>query len=529
MIKIEQIKMPVGFCDDDIKKVVAKKLGILISDIKEMIILKQAIDARRKPDIFYVLNVGVNLKDNLEKKFENLSYKHEVKLLKYEKINSENRPVIIGFGPAGMFCGLAMAQMGLKPIIIEQGKNVEDREKDVLDFWKNGNLNKHSNAVFGEGGAGTFSDGKLNSNLDNEYCKIVLGELVHFGAPKEILYLSKPHVGSDNLKRVVANLRNEILSLGGEIFFSHKFTDIFTENEKLTGIEILNLQTSDKIQIRTSHLVLCIGHSARESFELLHKHGLEIKQKPFAMGLRIEQKQEDINISQYGKNYDRRLPAADYKLAVHLPSGRSVFTFCMCPGGVVVSSASGENEVVTNGMSYFARDKENANSAVLVNVMPEDFGSSHALAGVYFQQKYERLAFEHGGKNYCAPTQSVGSFLKKKPAKSNINPSYLPNVVTADLSACLPDFVVQSLREGLPVLDKKLSGFAKNTNLLVGIESRSSCPITIVRNENLESNIMGIYPCGEGCGHSGGIISSAQDGIKVAEAIYKQLPKEKIK
>lgn len=527
MIKIEQLKMQVGFCDEDLKAKVAEQLNISHADISNVRILKQAIDARKKPNVFYVLNVAVSLKNNLESNFEHLKYNMEERLLNFKKINYENRPIIVGLGPAGMFCGLAMAKMGLNPIIIEQGKKIEERQKDVLDFWNLGKLNKHSNVVFGEGGAGTFSDGKLNTNLDNEYCQIVLNEFVRLGAPKEILYMSKPHIGSDNLKNIVTSFRNEILNLGGEILFSHKLTEIYSKNNNLVKIEVDNLENNEKTFFETKHLILCLGHSARDTFEMLYKNGIEIKQKPFAMGVRIEQKQEDINQNQYGKNYDKRLPNADYKLAVHLDNNRSVFTFCMCPGGVVVASNSDENQIVTNGMSYFARDKENANCAVLVNVMPNDFESSHALAGIYFQQKYEKLAFEMGGKNYFAPCQSVASFLGKKECKTKVIPSYKPNVTFCDLKKCLPDFVFESLFKGLPLLNKKLSNFAKDENVLTGIESRSSSPITILRNENFESNIKGIFPCGEGCGYAGGIVSSAQDGIKVAEEIYKNLQREK--
>ncbi|MGI5842517.1 MAG: NAD(P)/FAD-dependent oxidoreductase [Christensenellales bacterium] len=525
MIKLEQIKVKVGFDEREIKTQIAKNLNIKQNDVENFIILKQAIDARKKPKVFYVLNLGVSLKNNLEERFSNLKYEHKTPLLNYEKINKNIKPVVVGFGPAGMFCGLALAKMGPCPIIVEQGKSVEEREKDVQDFWQNRKLNRHSNVVFGEGGAGTFSDGKLNTNLNNEYCKIVINELARFGAPKEIAYMSKPHIGSDNLKTVVKNLRKEIISLGGKVLFSHKLTGFETQENKLKSVTILNLETGKEEVLQTNALALCIGHSARDTFELLHKKNVSIKQKAFAMGVRIEQSQELINQSQYGKGYDKRLPSADYKLALHLDNGRGVFTFCMCPGGEVVASSSDFDEVVTNGMSYFARDKQNANSAVLVNVMPSDFGSDHPLAGVEFQRKYERLAFKLGGKNFNAPFQTVGSFLGKKQfgKGKNVVPTYLPGVVETEISNCLPSFVTESLQKALPLLNEKLKGFAPDESVLTAVESRSSSPVTIVRDENFTSNIKGIFPYGEGCGYAGGIVSSAQDGIKVAEAIAKTI------
>lgn len=522
MIKLDQLKFQVDFNDDDILAECCQKLKINKSDIESFEIVKQAIDARRKPEVFYILNIALNLKNGLEAKFPDLNFVINKKLLSYEKVNSNIRPVIVGFGPSGMFCGLALAKMGLKPIIIEQGKSVYEREKDVNEFWNNRTLNKYSNVQFGEGGAGTFSDGKLNSNLDNDYTKIIINEFIHFGAPKQIFYISKPHIGSDNLKNIVVNLREEIKSLGGEILFSHKLQNINIDNEKVSSIDVLNIGNNKIENIKTQMLALCVGHSARDCFKMLQEKKLILKQKPFAMGVRIEQKQEDINVSQYGKGYNKNLPSADYKLAVHLDSGRSVFTFCMCPGGEIIAATSDEGNVVVNGMSMFSRNKENANSAVLVNVMPEDYNTTDELGGVYFQEKYENLAFELAGKNYNAPAESVGEFLGNK-TKTSINASYRPQVTICDIKKCLPEFVTESLKEGLPLLNKKLTNFAKDENLLVAIESRSSCPLTIVRDENLESNIKGIFPCGEGAGYSGGIISSSQDGVKVAEVIYNNI------
>lgn len=521
MIKLENLKIIPPFTDDKLAIICAKTLNLPQKSIKNIKILKKSIDARRKPNIFYIVSAGIELEENLEKRFENLKYTEEDFSLRYTQKVSSKPPVIVGFGPSGMFAGLAFARMGLKPIILEQGKKVDEREKDVLEFWEKGKLNAFSNVQFGEGGAGTFSDGKLNSNISNRHCKAVLQEFVKFGAPKEILYEAKPHIGSDKLKEVVKSLREEIISLGGQIYFSHKMTDFKIQNNHIVSVTALDLNSEKSIEITTNHLLLCVGHSGRDTFKLLYDKGATLTQKPFAMGVRIEQKQSDINLAQYGKCADL-LPPADYKLVTHLPSGRSVFTFCMCPGGQVVASSSEEGRIVTNGMSEFARDKENANSALLVNVTPEDYNSPHPLAGVEFQDRYERLAFTLGGSNYHAPAESVGDFLGRK-TKTKINPTYRPNITLTKIEKCLPPFVTTALKEALPILNQKLKGFAKDENLLIAIESRSSCPLTINRDENYESSIRGLYPVGEGAGYAGGIISSAQDGIKCAEKIYETL------
>ncbi len=522
MLKLDQISLPIKFSNQDIKKQVCKSLKINEKLIKTTEILKLSIDARKKPDVKYVASIGVTLIDG-ENKYKKLKYDKLTKTLSYPRKITDKKFVVVGFGPSGMFAALALARMGFNPIIVEQGKKVEEREKDVETFWNTRQLNTHSNVQFGEGGAGTFSDGKLNTNLNNEYCKIVLNELYNFGAPQEIIYLNKPHIGSDKLKAVVKNIREEIISLGGTFMFSTKLIDFDSNNGYITSVTLQNVNSQETFIRDVDYLLLCVGHSARDTFELLHKKGIALEQKPFAMGVRIEQKQKDINMSQYGAEKIDGLPNADYKLVAHLPSGRSVFTFCMCPGGEVVASSSSQGEIVTNGMSNFSRDKENANSAVLVNVTPEDYESSHPLAGIYFQAKYEKLAYELGGKNYNAPAESVGSFVNNNNTLSNINYTYRPDITLCKIEKCLPPFVSSSLKEGLPLLNNKLQGFAKDENLLIAIESRSSCPLTIVRNDKFESSLQGLYPIGEGAGYAGGIMSSAQDGIKVAEAIYNSL------
>ena len=522
MIKLDQIKINVQK-EQDLKFHVCKKLKIDKNDIESIIILKKSVDARDKQNVVWVYSLGVCLKNNLENKFKSLKYIYEQKLFCYNKKSIEKRPIVVGFGPAGMFCALALARMGFNPIVIEQGKNVDDREKDVNNFWQNRIVNKYSNVQFGEGGAGTFSDGKLNTNLNNQICKTILNEFVHFGADKDILINSKPHIGSDKLKTVVKNIRQEIISLGGEILFSHKFESFESKNQRLNKVVVLDLINNKTKYFETNHLILALGHSSRNTFEMLYKKNIKIKQKPFAMGVRIEQNQQEINIAQYGEQNVKFLPNADYKLVAHLPNGRSIFTFCMCPGGYVVASSSEDGEIVTNGMSNFARDNNLCNSAMLINVTTDDYQSEHPLAGIYFQQKYEKLAFELGGKNFNAPCQTVGSFLYNTENNSYIECSYKPNVTFTNIKNCLPDFVAESLKIGLVELEKKLKGFANENNLLIAIESRSSSPITILRDENFQTNIKGIYPIGEGAGYAGGIISSAQDGIKVAESIYNQI------
>lgn len=525
MIKVDEISLPIIFNDEDIKKSIAQKLKINAQEIQSFEILKQSIDARRKPNIKYICSFGVILKNNLESKFEGLKYKKFDKTLNYIKKQTDKKFAVIGFGPSGMFAALSLARMGFKPIIIEQGKKVDERTKDVENLWNNRVLDEFSNVQFGEGGAGTFSDGKLNTNLNNDFCKIVLNELVAHGAPKQIAYQNKPHIGSDKLKQVVKNIREEILSLGGQFLFSTKLVDIVKDGNKIESILLEQVYTKEQTLLKVDFVLLCVGHSARDTFECLYKHHIELKQKPFAMGVRIEQRQSDINLSQFGKEKIEGLPNADYKLVCHLPNGRSVFTFCMCPGGQVVLSSSSKDEVITNGMSLFARDKENANSAVLVNVLPSDFGSEHPLAGIYFQREYERKAFILGGSNFNAPCQTVEEFLtgsnvKSKNSKLKINCSYLPQVKFCQIKDCLPDFIVESLKQALPLFNKKLKNFARDENLLIAIESRSSCPLTILRDDKFESSLKGLYPVGEGAGYAGGIMSSAQDGIKVAEAIY---------
>lgn len=526
---LTELKVKIGYTERDIYQAIQKKYHIFQNEIEKFEIVKESLDSRKKPNIFYSLNVAIEVKNLASKKvlkFNDIWVNH--KGIEYDKVDfNGKRPIVVGFGPAGMFVALSLAVAGFKPIVLEQGKEVFERQKDVDKFWNDRKLNKYSNIQFGEGGAGTFSDGKLASNVSNEYTKTCINEFILNGAPKEIFYSHAPHIGSDKLKQVVKNIREKIKVLGGEVIFNTKFED-FDINDKcdLHKVYAKNVETNEKLVFETNSLILAIGHSAVETYKLLDSKKLDLKQKPFAMGVRIEQSQEAINLSQFGK-LDDKLPSANYKLVEHLENGRSVFTFCMCPGGYVVASSSEEGTIVTNGMSEYARDGKNANSAVLVNVNPEDFGSSEPLAGVEFQHKYERLAFELGGRDYSAPAEKVKDFLNGNENLDDnfekVLPTYLPSIKIADLSKCLPDFVVESLKLALPKFNKKISSFALDDNLLFGVESRSSAPVQIVRDENFMTRVKGLFVCGEGAGYAGGITSSAADGIKCAEKVMKFL------
>lgn len=519
MIKINLNKIPINYNEKTLLNEIKKILKIKKDKIKEIKIIKKSIDARKKPKIYYNLIVGICFFDEkIENNYNFEKIEIDISGLKYKKQTSNKKIYVVGFGPSGMFCSLALSKMGYCPTVIEQGSCVEERINQVQQFWEKGILNINSNVQFGEGGAGTFSDGKLTTNLNSQLCNKVINELYLHGAPKQILYESKPHIGSDKLCDVVKNMRNNVIKNGGKIFFDTKLTNIIIKNNSVKFIEITNVKTQLKTILACDVLCLCLGHSARDTFKLLKKLNLSIKQKPFAMGVRIEHKAVNINNMQYGENHSRLLPNADYKLVAHLKNQRSVFTFCMCPGGRVVASSSNQGEIVTNGMSNFKRDEKYSNSALLVNVMPSDFNSDDVLAGVAFQEKYERLAYKLGGENFFAPAETVSSFLYNK---SNLGEcSYKPGYKFTKLKNCLPKFVYESLKEGLEIFRKKYKYFALNTDVLIGVETRTSSPITILRNDKLVSNIDGIYPCGEGAGYAGGIVSSAQDGIKVAEAIY---------
>ena len=529
MLRIHNIKIRENMSDKELIDFVLRKYHIRPSDLLEWNISKKSIDARKKNDIFFNYTIDIQVKD--ETKYPHISkveipdieqdIKNHISIHSLDVLKACPSPIIVGAGPAGLFSALTLVQHGISPIIIEQGKTVDDRKQDVDGFLHDKQLNPFSNVQFGEGGAGTFSDGKLTTGIHNPLCQKVLKEFVNFGAPKEILYLSKPHIGTDKLIDIIKNMRNYIISKGGKFYFNTKFINFTSKNNKIYSVLLNNLENHTNFELTTNHLVLAIGHSSRDTFELLYQNGITMEKKNFSVGVRIEHLQEMINQAQYGKNPKLTLPPAEYKLAYHSPSGRSCYTFCMCPGGTVIASSSEENTIVTNGMSTYLRNGKNANSAVLVNVTPEDFTDVSPLAGIYFQKDLEEKAFHLGGSNYYAPIQKVEDFLKNQRSSTigSVIPSYLPGTTLSNLNEILPDFVSSTLKEGLLYFDKKLKGFANPDGILTGVETRSSSPVKIPRNDEFVSNIEGIYPCGEGAGYAGGIMSASVDGIKTSLAI----------
>lgn len=532
MIRISDINIPLEYNDNVILQRVSNQLKINDKSVKSISMYRRSIDARHKNDVHFIctFDVTLNCDENAvisKAKCKNaaITEPYKYNLIKCGKMNYN--PVVVGSGPAGLFCALVLAQSGAKPILIERGCDVDTRTKDVDNFWQNGKLNTSSNVQFGEGGAGTFSDGKLNTGTKDTRARHVLNEFVNHGAPKEILYNAKPHIGTDNLKETVKNIRNEIIACGGEVRFCTQLVDIKTNNNKICGAVIKNENATEIID--TDCIVLATGHSARDTFEMLVNNGVLLEPKAFSVGARIEHLREKIDKSQFGSFAGHKnLGAAPYKLNVHLKNGRGVYTFCMCPGGTVVASSSEKGTVVTNGMSYFNRDCANSNSALLVGVTPSDFSSEDPLAGMYFQQKLEQKAFIIGGENYNAPLQRVDDFLsnKKTTKLGEVKPSYTPGITFAKLDDCLPDFITNSMREAIKLMNNRLSGFSDGDSLLTGVETRSSSPVRIIRdNETMECSVIsGLYPCGEGAGYAGGIISAAVDGIKCAEKIiYKSI------
>lgn len=516
MLRINNLKMPLEANQTTIKNAAADKLHCKPADLHDFRISKKSVDARNKQHICFVYSADCNIEKQLtaDKDIEILPPPEK---LEYHISDDGTRPIVVGSGPAGMFAGLALAEAGLRPIILERGADVETRQKKVDTFWKTGKLDTETNVQFGEGGAGTFSDGKLMSGIKKDkFTAKVMQELHMAGAPAEIMYLAKPHIGTDNLRIVVRNIRHKIEALGGEYRFNSKLEAIIAADSNLKAIKVNHC--GEVYELPAKRLFLAIGHSARDTFEMLYKSGVFITQKPFSVGARIEHPQALINKAQYGAYAKSpHLGAADYKLAVHLPTGRSVYTFCMCPGGTVVAAASEAGRVVTNGMSEFARNRENANAALLVGVDTADFGSEHPLAGMYFQRRLEENAFVLGGKNYAAPAQLVGDFLANRASQKMgaIKPSYQPSVNWCNLSALYPPEIADAMRCGIKEMAKKLRGYDTYDAVLTGVETRSSSPVRIVRDETMQSNIRGLYPCGEGAGYAGGITSSAADALKV--------------
>lgn len=522
MIRISQIKLKLNDYQLKPEEIAARALKLRPEEILWARIFRKSVDARDKSDVHFSMTVDCETKKRpafLPRNAEILppdTPSAAVPQLRRRRL----RPIVVGMGPAGLFAGLRLAQAGLEPLVIERGRDVDRRTADVERFWSGKALDPISNVQFGEGGAGAFSDGKLNSGIKDPRCREVLQTFVRMGAPEEILYQAKPHVGTDRLRGVVRALREEIRALGGEVRFETKLTGLRFSNGTLCGAEI------DGESVDCEFLILAVGHSARDTFEMLCQSGVFMERKAFSIGARIEHSQEMINRSQYGGAWAHpALGAADYKLSCHLKDGRAAYTFCMCPGGQVVAAASESGGVAVNGMSYFARDGENANSALLVSVGPEDFGGDDPLAGVRFQREWERAAFALGGGNYRAPAQTVGDFLRgvASTGGGKIKPSYRPGVTWTKLDNCLPAYAAADLKEAIGVFDRKIRGFADPEAVLTGVETRSSSPVRITRGEGLHSlSVRGLFPCGEGAGYAGGILSAAVDGLRCADALIEQ-------
>lgn len=541
MLRITEIKLAIELADtlkhqdDQIKAALLKRLEIPESDLIRFEIFKRGVDARKSHAILYVYNLDVEVKNEAKilARFKKDPHIKPAPDTSYHFVAQSNqakthRPVVVGFGPAGIFAALILAQAGFNPIVLERGKEVRKRTQDTWGLWRKRTLNPESNVQFGEGGAGTFSDGKLYSQIKDpkHYGRKVLQEFVKAGAPEEILYVSHPHIGTFRLVGMVEEMRNTIISLGGEIRFESRVTDIAIENEQVQGVTLHSGEF-----IPTNHLVLAVGHSARDTFEMVYERGVYVEAKPFSIGFRIEHPQSLIDRARYGKSYSddilKKLGAADYRLVHHAQNGRSVYSFCMCPGGTVVAATSEPNRVVTNGMSQYSRNERNANAGIVVGITPEVDYPGHPLAGVEFQRQLESQAYVLGGSNYSAPGQLIGDFLANRPSTQfgEVMPSYTPGVHLTNLDTALPEFAISAMREAIPAFAKQVSGFDLADGVLTGVETRTSSPIRIKRTDDtLQSiNTKGLFPCGEGAGYAGGILSAAVDGIKVAEAVSLSL------
>lgn len=531
MLRIDNLKLPVGAKEDKLRAACAHALRVSEEALVSVHLLRRSIDAREGVKLVCSAVVEVKNESGVLRRCKNKNVQPYApkKYTPPAPVSApEVSPVVIGAGPAGLFCALLLARCGARPILLERGRAVEQRKRDVEHFWRTGELDLTSNVQFGEGGAGAFSDGKLNTGTKDLRHGYILEEFVRFGASEDILVDAKPHVGTDKLYVVLQNLRREIIDRGGEVRFSHKVVDIEQNSGSVMALRVS--APEGEYTLPTKHVVLAPGHSARDTFEMLQKRGVPMEPKPFAVGVRIEHRQRDMDLAQYKEAAGRYgLPPTSYKLSCHTEEGRGVFSFCVCPGGEVVAAASEEKRVVTNGMSEFARDGENINGGLLVSVTPEDFPSGDTLAGVQFQRELEDAAYRLGGGNYTAPAQRVEDFLKHRPSTGagKVVPTYLPSVRWCDLHGCLPPFVCEALEEGLPMLGRKLRGFDAPDAVLTAVETRSSSPVRIVRdNLSFRSALRGLYPCGEGAGYAGGIMSAAADGLRVAEMILEELNHE---
>jgi len=530
MLRLTEIKLPLDHPESGIEAAILKKLGIRADDLLSYAIARRGYDARKKSAIALIYTLDCTLRDEAAILAKLADDKHvgptpdtSYKFVAHAPAGLAERPLIIGMGPCGFMAGLLLAQMGFKPIILERGKIVRERTKDTWDLWRKHNLHPESNVQFGEGGAGTFSDGKLYSQIKDPqfHGRKVLEEFVKAGAPEEIIYVSKPHVGTFRLVKMVENIRHNIVELGGEIRFEAKVDRLLREDGQVVGVELAGGE-----RLMSRHVVLAVGHSARDTFQMLHEAGVYIEAKPFAIGFRVEHPQTLIDHARFGPNAGNEiLGAADYKLVHHCKNGRAAYSFCMCPGGQVVAATSEPGRVVTNGMSQYSRAERNANSALVVNIDPEDFPGDfkkNPLIGMDFQRHWESAAFVAGGGDYSAPAQKIGDFLAGRPSKAqgSVEPSYQPGVHWTDLSSCVPSYVTEALREAIPAFDRQIKGFAMADAVLTGVETRTSSPIRIKRGADYQSiNTRGLYPAGEGAGYAGGILSAGVDGIKVAEAV----------
>jgi uncharacterized FAD-dependent dehydrogenase len=529
MIRVSEIKLPLDHSEDELRAALLKRLRIRDEQLGEFAVFKRSLDARKRGNILlvYVVDAETTLEDEVllgrltkDQKIR-LTPDTTYQMVAHAPADLKSRPIVIGAGPCGYFAALLLAQMGYRPIVLERGQPVRQRTKDTFGFWRQREFNAESNVQYGEGGAGTFSDGKLYSQIKDpkHFGRKVLTELVAAGARDEILYVYRPHIGTFRLVKIVEQLRETITELGGEVRFGSQVTELLVEDKQVCGVRL-----ADGSEIASRHVVLAVGHSSRDTFEMLHKKGVFIEPKSFSIGVRIEHPQSMIDKSQYGPQAGHEiLGSADYRLVHHCKNGRSVYSFCMCPGGTVLAATSEAGCVVTNGMSQYSRVERNANAGMVVGITPEDFPSDDPLAGIELQREIESLAFRAGGENYDAPGQLVGDFLAGKPSTEfgEVAPSYKPAVKLTDLKECLPDYVIAAMREALPAFDRKIRGYARPDAVMTGVETRTSSPIRITRSkDDLQSlNTRGLFPAGEGAGYAGGILSAGVDGVRVAEAV----------